>query len=303
MQVRNKIFPYPVINHNHHLSNFGELDFDIQFEPVETDDKYILKNVRVLNGSETIKKLLSQNLIEITLIVECSYTVFRKGFVINDQIKDIVLYKADLSERVDVSLFATAKQDFTLTSNEFDDDYKDFEFKIEKYDILGICDGFNITFRHDESEDNLYHSIFSVTKDHNLEKGKYFVQCDVSKKIVITLSEEDYDNYKVVYAFQNYKELFFNMLIVPALIQSLSECKIVVLTDETKDLDDIADQYTWFRSIMNSYKKLKGIDLTLEDFKNCSPVILAQELLGSPLGEALSSLVKQSTAIGDNNDE
>lgn len=93
------------------------------------------------------------------------------------------------------------------------------------------------------------------------------------------------------------------MLIVPALIQSLSECKIVILTDETKDLDDIADQYTWFRSIMNSYKKIKGIDLTLEDFKNCSPVILAQELLGSPLGEALSSLVKQSTAIGDNNDE
>ena len=39
------------------------------------------------------------------------------------------------------------------------------------------------------------------------------------------------------------------------------------------------------------------IDLSIQDFKNYSPVFLAQELLGKPLGSALKNLVNETNKI------
>ena len=86
------------------------------------------------------------------------------------------------------------------------------------------------------------------------------------------------------------------MLLIPSLIEGLSLCK-QVLNDESKDLEDVGNQYLWFRSIQTAYKRLNGIDLTTEDFSKMSPVTLAQDLLGKPIGESLSKLVNETNKI------
>ena len=94
------------------------------------------------------------------------------------------------------------------------------------------------------------------------------------------------------------------MILVPSLIEGLSLCKIL-LEDESKDMDDVGNQYPWFRSIISSYKKLKGVELQVQDFKIMSPVSLAQELLGKPLGPALKRLVDETNKPiegGDDNE-
>jgi hypothetical protein len=48
-----------------------------------------------------------------------------------------------------------------------------------------------------------------------------------------------------------------------------------------------------------AYKKLKGTDLVLSEFQTISPVLLAQELLGKPLGESLKKLVTETNNIDD----
>lgn len=302
MQVKHKIFPYPVLNHNKAFSNYNDKYFQIVYEIAEDEKSYILKNCRFESDSTLINKLYSEEKIGIVLIVECSYTIYRKSFEISKTGKDLILQKADFTEKVDISMFAYAKESFSIQSDEFEEDYKGINFEIEKYDIVGANDGFNVRFRREESEDNLVQSIFSVIPSDDLEPGAYLVECDIGRKITITLSLEDYRNYKIIYTVPAYKEVFFNMILVPSLIEGLSLCR-VILEDEFKEMDDIGNRYPWFRSIESAYKKLKGTDLQEQDFKSMSPVSLAQELLGKPLGQALKSLVAETNKPSEGGDD
>ena len=302
MQVKGKIFPYPVINNNKAFSNYDNKIFQISFEPQEDDKSYILKNCKFECDSSIINKLYIDGKIGIVLIIECSSTVYRKAFDVSNIEQDFFLKKVDFTEKVEVSMFAYAKESFTIRSDEFDEDYTNIDFEIEKYDIVGVNDGFNVRFRHEESEDNLVQSIFSVIPSDDLEPGKYLVECNLGRKITITLSKIDHNNYKIIYTVPAYKEVFFNMILIPSLIEGLSLCK-AILVDDIKDIDDIENQYLWFRSITSAYKKLKGVELTKQDFKNISPVFLAQELLGKPFGQALKCLVEETNKMSEGGDE
>ena len=296
MQVKNKIFPYPIINNNKNYSNFNELAFDLIYEPEETKNAYILKNTRFFTESKTILKLIKEGKIGITVVVESSNSVYRKSFEITEETKDITLFKSEFLERVDISMFAYAKKDFIFQSDEVDEDYLGISFNIDKYDIVGVNDGFNIRFKHNDEEDNLIHSIFSINVGHDLEEGEYLVEFDIGRKISINLPENEYKNYKIIYTVPVYKEVFFNMLLIPALIEGLSLCK-AMLDDPSKDLEDVGNRYLWFRSILTSYKRLEGKELTIETFKGCSLSSLSQKLLGKPLGEALKKLVSETNNL------
>lgn len=293
MQVRNKLFPYPVINKNLGLSNYKDLTFDLSYDFIEYDDRFVFDNICFVTNSKTIQKLYDEKKIEVLLIIECSYTVFRKKFVITQQPQKLTLYKSDFNERLDCSLFAYATEDFILSSDEFDDDYLDYKFSIEKYDIVAVYDGFNMHARHEEKENNVVSSIFSIICDEKLEDGMFSVDCDSSKKIVITMAKKDFDNYKIIYAIPAYQEMFFNSLLIPALTEGFSICKSEIQDDDV-DFDDICNKHIWFRSVLSSYKRLFGTDLEVDTFKKTSACSFAQQLLKKPFGSSLEKLSQQS---------
>ncbi len=99
-----------------------------------------------------------------------------------------------------------------------------------------------------------------------------------------------------------YQEVFFNMLLIPALIEGLSLCKTYLNENAERDLDDVGNNFIWFRTIVESYKKLTGNELTLDDFKNCSPVSLSQDLLGKPVGTSLRKLMEDASHRMDGDD-
>ena len=293
MQIKKKIFPYPILNNNKLYSNFNDKEFNLVFDPVENEYEYILVNARFITDSDLINTLYEEKKIEVVVIIECSNTVMRKSIEVSKIGKNIILPKTDFSEKVDISMFAYAKCNFSVQSDEYETDYQGINFEFEKYDIIAANDGFNIRFKHEEMEDSLIQSIFSIIVNHDLSEGVYIVECDLGKKISISLSKNDYNNYKIIYTVPTYKEVFFNMLLIPSLIEGLALCKNLI-NDNFKDLEDVGNQYTWFRSIELAYKKLHGNELKLEDFKVMSPVFLAQELLGKPIGMSLKKLVDET---------
>lgn len=304
MQVKNKIFPYPVLNNNKLYSNFPDAFFEINFEKEEDEFAFILKDIQFSTNSKEINNLFENNKIIIKLVVECSDTVYRKAFNVGKEPKNIRLLKNDFTEKVDISMFAVANENFKISSNEFEEDYRDIEFEIEKYDILCANDGFNVRFKHDESENNLVKSIFSIIPSDNNNDGTFEVDCEIGKKITISMSVADFGNMNIVNTVPTYREVVFNMLLVPALIEGLTLCMNTV-QEGTEDLEDVGNKYVWFRSILMSYKRLYGKDMTIDEFRNTSPVLLAQQLLGKPLGEALNKLVVETYKGpdgGDNNE-
>ncbi len=306
MQVKSRIFPYPVINHNYSLTKYGDKSFVFLFEQEQNENAFVLKSARFETDSEYINELYDKGDIFVYCVIECSNTVYRVKKVLNKEGQDIVLPKVDFTERVDVSMFAVAARDFVYCSDEFDDDYAGIAVEIEKNDIIGANDGFRLIFNHEEDEDSFAHSIFSIITSHDMASGAYTVECNTGRKIVITLSDEDFKNYKTIYTVPTYMEVFFNMILIPALIEGLSLCQIYLKEADGRDLEDAENQFIWFRSVVSSYKRLKGVELSLEEFKKDSMVFLAQELLGKPLGGALDKLVKETNSalnVGGDDDE
>lgn len=293
MQIKNKIFPYPVINHNKNNSCFNDYDFLIYYETSETQNAYILNNCRFNTDCALLNSLYEQGKISVALIIECSDTMYRKKIDIEKNGKKIELNKIDFTEKVDISMFAYAKENFILTADEIDEDYRGIPFEIDKYDIIGINDGFNIRFIHNEKEDNYVQSIFSIITAPDLENGLYLVDYCNDKKIVISLSKDDYDNYHLIYNNPSYKEVFFNMIIIPVLIGGLYYCK----NSSLSDIDEIGNQFNWFRSVCAAYKNLKGEELTIESFNELNIVKFAQEIIGKPFGQALKSLLNVANDI------
>lgn len=302
MQVKNRLFPYPVINNNKVYSNYINHEFSFLYEIYETEYAYILKNARYHTDSFLLDTLISEDKVLVSCIVECSNTVFRKSYKLSLEGNDITLLKSDFDERVDISIFATATQDIQLKSLEFDSNYSEITFDIEKYDILGANDGFNIHFKHEETEESLSQSIFTIITSRDLKDSAYTIECGTSRKIIVTLSEKDYQNYKLIYSVPTYTEVFFNMLLIPALIEGLNYCKNYIIEDTNRDLEDIGNQYPWFRTILKAHKRLHGLELMQEDFMKLSISSFAQELLGKPLGTSLEKLVAEIKNIDRGND-
>ena len=307
MQVKNRIFPYPVLNNNAFISNYKDIIFELHYDEYNDNEYYILKNIRFSTNSDFLLKLYKEKKIKVVCILECSYTVYRKAIYIGNEIgQDIKIAKNDVSDKIFISMYAFTTEDIVYASKEFDEDYADINFEIEKYDIIAANDGYYYSIIHEENEDNLSQSIFSIIIDRDLKDGTYLSEYDSTKKIVISLSEEDYNNYKLIHSVPIYNEVFFNMLLVPTLTEALTKCSEILINDSSIDeIEDLTNNYLWFRSIMKGYNKLTGEILTKEKFLEKTPIYWAQILLGKPLSISLNRLVDEMKKINaeDNDNE
>ena len=224
MQIRGKLFPYPVLNQNSVFSNYLFCDFELIFEDASTEDILILHNVGFKTNSLTINKLIEEDKIAVSLILECADVIFRKNYDVTKRNIDIIISKQELSGKIELSIFAYAKTEFTYVPEEVDEDYKGIEFQIDKYDIIAANDGVSSTILHRDTEENLVKSIFSIQPLSSVEDGMFEVQYENSRKIVINMSEYDHSNYKIVYSRPIFQEVFFNMMLIPALSQALTQC-------------------------------------------------------------------------------
>lgn len=290
MQVRRKTFSYPVLNHDYFLSTYNRKNFNLVYELKEDDKNLYIENIRFDCDSEFVNKRIEEGLIKVVCVVECSDTVFRKKYNISNTATRIMISKDELSNKVELSIFAYASNDFLMTSSDdFDEDYQGFDYQIEKYNILCANDGIVFAIIHEEKEGNLVKSIFSIIPIEESDKKIYDVDVKTNK-IEINMSKENWLKYRNVYQSEILTEEFFCVLLIPALIEALFTCKNLIINNEEIGIEDIEQQYSWFRSITYAYKNLYGKELDLDEFKSISPVSLSQELLGQPLKRALETI-------------
>lgn len=305
MQVKNKLFPYPILNRHAINSAYFNKSFDLVYECEKTTNGINLNNIRFETNSDYLLNLFQQGKIGVVCIIECSYTVFRRSYPIsNAKGKTIVIRNDDFNGKVEISMFAYAKENIILNSDELLEDYRGIDFVIDKYDLLAVNDGYTVQIVHMENEANLVKSIFCITIDDNLESNNsYSVTYDSGPKINIYLPREQYEKYNIIFNTDVFKEVFFNMLLVPVLTEAFTTIR-KSLEDEPQDIDDICRKYTWFYSVMNGFKKLSNKDLTKDLFLEFAPTVLAQEILGKPFGTALSNIVSViNENKGDDNNE
>ena len=291
MRIGKKLFPYPTLNNSKNITCFKNCDFSLEYDDCDDEENLILKNAHIKVNDEVINKLLDESKLKATVIVECSSTIFRKSYDISRIPNDIIIPINNLREQVVISSFIYATENINFISPNFLDDYDGYSFEIEKYDIIAIDDGFTTRIEYDEDKDKKVSSIFSIVKDETIE-NKVMKFEPSARKIIIQLPEEQFGCYENMKNNDNYQELFFSIMTIPALIYCLQNIQDRLIFSDYS-LDEIKIDYRWFESIEVAFKNLNGVALTEDNFKKYDVSLLAQQLMNNASVTAISDLFKQ----------
>ncbi len=298
MRIGKRLFPYPILNNDRSLSSYKDSSFELVVEIETQSDKLLLKNVHYEMNNHTLETLIFDNKVNVMCVVECSATVFRESFEIDEEGHDKELNIRDFNGRVEVSAFAYAKEDIPeFWDEDFVEEYVDTSFPIAKYDILAVDDGITTRVDFDEERDTKISSIFLVTKNLSEDAREIDVKPS-SRKISITVPESQFNFYEKVKATSHLKNIFFTFLIIPALIHTLEEIKREANGFENAEID-----YSWFKSVQNAYKEKAGEELDEETFESESAISIAQKVMEYPIINGFDELRDLILLGGQFNDD
>ena len=248
MQLGNRVFPYPVLNKNDNLSDYKESStFMVSFDTIEdgspyvVDGKVIFKNLHYTITDDSLKELIEEEKLKGAFIVECSASVYRNKFDISQTPYDLPVSVHELNGNVVTSCYIYATEDITeFKSDGFIDDYKNYTFDIDKFDILAADDGYKFKIDLDPTEDDKVSSIFTVIPLETNESIMKYENGD--RNITIELPREYFNSYDIIKRKKEYNNIAFSMIAIPVLSNCISE----INTYEREDNDSICDEHKWF---------------------------------------------------------
>lgn len=294
MRIGKKLFPYPTLNNSVELSAYKNTSsFELVFktinesELIKIDDAIILKDVCFKLENEMLFNMYHEGKLECGLIVECSSTIYREMFKIYDSPIDIQIPLKNLNDVVYISSFLYTAGNITgFSNNDFDDDYMNYKFDLEKYDIVAIDDGYKFRIDVDPDLDNKVASIFTIVRSNNQDERVSYESGEF--KINIYLSPDYYGEYEQLKKTSVANNLIFGILIIPVLVRCLEEIKFNL--QDVDDIEDLIEQKKWFKSICISYEKRTGRKIMLEEFKDIDPFELSQLVLNDSTCKGLSDI-------------
>ena len=286
MQIGNRIFPYPVVNRNEELSDFingacYKLAFGEPENPIISDRHYLtLKDVHIELVDDTLREFVQNGYMEATLVVESPESVFRKTYSIGLTPITIKVPLIVLSGTVTISSYLYATKDiFEYKSINFNEDYSNIEFELNKFDIVGIDDGFSFNIEHNDLADNVSESIFEIIRGENSQKYIQYNTDEGDSKIYIYLPKEKFEQYSQVKTSRPFMYIFMGLIVVPVLVDIFNRLKNEFRFCE--DIIDINESYPWFKSVARSYKSIENMNLSVSTFMNSNTLEFAQKIFNN----------------------
>ena len=286
MQIGNRIFPYPVVNRNEELSDFingacYKLAFGEPENPIISDRHYLtLKDVHIELVDETLREFVQNGYMEATLVVESPESVFRKTYSIGLTPITIKVPLIVLSGKVTISSYLYATKDiFEYKSINFNEDFSNIEFELNKFDIVGIDDGFSFNIEHNDLADNVSESIFEIIRGENSQKYIQYNTDEGDSKIYIYLPKEKFEQYSQVKTSRPFMYIFMGLIVVPVLVDIFNRLKNEFRFCE--DIIDINESYPWFKSVARSYKSIENMNLSVSTFMNSNTLEFAQKIFNN----------------------
>lgn len=286
MQIGNRIFPYPVVNRNEELSDFingacYKLAFGEPENPIISDRHYLtLKDVHIELVDDTLREFVQNGYMEATLVVESPESVFRKTYSIGLTPITIKVPLIVLSGKVTISSYLYATKDiFEYKSINFNEDFSNIEFELNKFDIVGIDDGFSFNIEHNDLADNVSESIFEIIRGENSQKYIQYNTDEGDSKIYIYLPKEKFEQYSQVKTSRPFMYIFMGLIVVPVLVDIFNRLKNEFRFCE--DIIDINESYPWFKSVARLYKSIENMNLSVSTFMNSNTLEFAQKIFNN----------------------
>ena len=134
MQIRNRLFSYPVYSSS--VDDYKVNSFSFDYE-VESNEEMLNIKYKANLANKYVLNQLQTNIINLTLLVECAKTAYRNLFVLQDFNGTVSIPASALSAKVELCCLLLANKDFIINSkNGISDDYSNNTFEIKRYKIL-----------------------------------------------------------------------------------------------------------------------------------------------------------------------
>lgn len=279
MEIRNRLFPYPVLCNetDDYQNNVFETEIKVEerLHDIHISVKFKLDNLAILD-------LIRMGMAEYVLHIECSTTYFRK--VIKTDINE-VSYSIP-KERVNgeiavLSMIVAKRRIASFTSEDLNEDYEGETISFDKASILAYQNLPKIQVFKNYEELAGNESLFTVVKvglpdDEEVQPLSFDLNDDRIKIMV------DAKTYAAYIHFQQKGSVAMSLLVLPAVIYML---------DELRGSPESFSGKMWFVK-MKQYYKSQGLDFIEDIVQGKNIVEAAQEMLKTPIGKAYRELME-----------
>lgn len=292
MLISDRLYPHPV------LSWFSDDYLDRIFQPaieVKPNKNFFRIVMNCNTSSRCLRDLISSKNAAYCVHIECSSTRFRSAYTSHEPSFEIDIPVSDLEGRVEVSRFIICTAPVhNFASSEFHSDFSGRSFDLIVGDVLAVAE--TVDFPAIKKDDELAKlpSIFSIIPNMDDSAPPLDVSL-VGNKIVVSIASELHHKFVNLNASYDARATLSSMILVPALVYTLSEIRV------SESLFELSDR-RWFRVLSKRFSDL-GIDVMRLQENTDSDVVLAGRLLDNPICRAFEDLEELLSNFDGGEDE
>lgn len=280
MEIKNRLYPHPVLRENNDDYINSSFEMDLAYE---RDIKRLKLNINFKLNNKTLEKMLLDEKVQYVVHIECPKTSYRKIITTTEKSLSENLKDENILGKIQVTSFIVVKENILDYENEsFNSDYFGMKFNLEKGTILAIGDSYKIDVDKEKESLGNVPSIFTICKKMTTDETEINIEYNMNK-IRIDLNISDYERYtQLVSSSNQFIDIINCSLIFPTLIYVFEKLK--------NEFDEIEESdYRWFKALKNIFEKY-GYRFNQELFENETSLQLAQKILDFPFSKSLIAL-------------
>lgn len=232
MKIKGYKFGHPVFGNRDYFDFDPELDVSCDFD--NTNFYLNAENID-LGSNSTLFEMLSNGSAECIVEVYCTYTMFRKKYLVDINNIFVSIPLSDIRDRVECSLFIVASRDiYSYQNTSVIEPAIDLKFDIEKGDVLGLLGEYK--FELDLKGTGLDSIIKIRPKVDSTDEGVAYLFQEES--IILELNKDDFDKLKKYATSPDYQNILISSLLQPALIHACYKLQ-----------DEQFEEKSWCRAI------------------------------------------------------
>ena len=284
MDIRNRLFPYPVLCED--TDDYVEGDFYVETKLLEQNINNILVQFNMHLDNPGLQNLINTGKAEFVIHMECSNTAFRTVIRSFSNTEKYRIMNSRVNGDISLLGMVVSKEKIeNYTNFLLNEDYEGITLNIDKASILAYdnMDPIHIAKNYEELAEK--ESIFSVVQEIRMDQNErkpiwYAIDND---RIKIMVDEEVYASYIRYRGNNTMQPLMMSLLVMPALTYMME-----VLRNE--GWEEYASN-NWFVKMQKFYK-INNLDFIDDIIENEEKLIseVVQEMLQLPISKALLNI-------------
>lgn len=285
MEIRNRLFPYPVLSDENDDYIQGNFSVEVGITQGINDISFTF-SINLDNSG--IQKLVNHGDAYFAIHIECSKTAYRKLLVSSQKTVNFHVLSTRINGDVALVGMVIAKKDIPYYKNEgLNVDYENADIFIPRAGIIAYQNMPKVRVTKNYEELKSSESFFSIVKRAKDNNDMHPVEFELTQeKIRIVVDENVYGAYIRYSMDDSTKNLLWSLLLMPAVIYMLERLRT--------DGIDAYEETEWYQKISSSYN-VQGIDFedTIQN-RNIPITDIAQEMLRLPIGKTFDNMKTMS---------